>query len=68
MKDTEVKRLLYQDSEAFKAGIEVGKKEVIDRACEWLNKYADDFAVPESETGRVYVDDLVSEFREAMEE
>ena len=30
MKDTEVKRLLYQDSEGFKEGVEIGKKEMIE--------------------------------------
>lgn len=36
MKDTEVKRLLYQDSEAFKAGCIVGKVETIGKATVWL--------------------------------
>lgn len=36
MKDTEVKRWLYQDSEDFKEGIEVGKMETIDKARQWL--------------------------------
>lgn len=31
MTETEVKRLLHQDSEAFKAGVEVGKKEICDK-------------------------------------
>ncbi len=35
MKDTEVMRMLYHNSEAFNVGIEVGKKEVIDKACEY---------------------------------
>lgn len=39
MKDTERTRLLYQDSEAFKAGVEVGKKETIERAMKWLYAY-----------------------------
>lgn len=36
MKDTEVKRLLYQDSEAFKSGCIVGKIETIGKAAVWL--------------------------------
>jgi hypothetical protein len=40
----------------------------IEKACAWLKEYGDDFGVPESESGRVYVDDLVYEFRKAMEE
>ena len=35
MKDIEVMRMLYHNSEAFNVGIEVGKKEVIDKACEY---------------------------------
>lgn len=39
MKDSEVKRLVYQSSEAFKEGYEVGKKETIDKACEWIKEH-----------------------------
>lgn len=35
IKDTEVMRMLYHNSEAFNVGIEVGKKEVIDKAYEY---------------------------------
>ena len=35
MKDTEVMRMLYHNNEAFNVGIEVGKKEVIDKASEY---------------------------------
>ena len=35
MKDTEVMRMLYHNSEAFNVGIEVGQKEVIDKAYEY---------------------------------
>ena len=35
MKDTEVMRMLYHNSETFNVGIEVGKKEVIDKAYEY---------------------------------
>ena len=38
MKDTEVMRMLYHNSEAFNVGIEVGKKEVIDKACEYAKQ------------------------------
>ena len=41
MKDTEVKRWLYQDSEGFKEGIEVGKKEIIDKAFQWITEHID---------------------------
>lgn len=44
------------------------EKYLIEKACEWLKKYGDDFGVPESESGKVYVDDLVYEIRKAMEE
>ena len=35
MKDTEVMRMLYHNSEAFNVGIEVGRKEVVDKAYEY---------------------------------
>lgn len=54
--------------EAFEEGAEWMQKKMIEKACEWLKEYGDDFGVPESESGRVYVDDLVCEFRIAMEE
>lgn len=38
MKDTEVKRLLYQDSEGFKEGVKVGKMEMIEKVEQWLTK------------------------------
>ena len=40
------------------------------KKCEAKNQITigNDFGVPESESGRVYVDDLVAELTEAMEE
>lgn len=52
----------------FIEGAKWADKTMIDKACEWLKEHGGDFGVPESESGRVYVDDLVCEFREAMEE
>lgn len=52
----------------FIQGAEWADRTMIEKACEWLKEYGDDFGVPESESGRVYVDDLVCEFRKAMEE
>ena len=45
-----------------------GAQDMLERVCEWLKTYADDFGVPESESGKVYVDDLVVELRKDMEE
>lgn len=59
MKDTEVKRLLYQDSEAFKEGVEVGKKEMIEKATLWL--FENVFYYPEES-------DKIELFIKAMEE
>ena len=54
MKDTEVKRLLYQDSEAFQEGVKVGKGEMIKKLRELKSDYEKDFdAVP-----RVYERDI----------
>ena len=54
--------------DGFIEGAKWADKTMIEKACEWLKEYGDDFGVPESESGRVYVDDLVCEFRKAMEE
>ena len=37
MKDTEVMRMLYYNSEVFNVGVEVGIKEVVDKAFEYAN-------------------------------
>ena len=54
--------------DGFIEGAKWADKTMIEKACAWLKEYGDDFGVPESESGRVYVDDLVCEFRKAMEE
>ena len=36
MKETEIKKLLYQQNEAFHEGYKVGKQETIEEVCEWL--------------------------------
>ena len=36
MKDTKITRAVYQDSHAFKEGVEVGRKEIIEKACKWM--------------------------------
>jgi hypothetical protein len=54
MKDTEVKRLLYQDSEAFQEGVKVGKGEMIKKLRELKSDYEKDLdAEP-----RVYEKDI----------
>ena len=35
MKDTEIMRMLYHNSEVFNVGVEVGIKEVVDKAFEY---------------------------------
>ena len=35
MKDTEIMRMLYHNSEVFNVGVEVGRKEVVDKAFEY---------------------------------
>ena len=37
MKDTEIMRMLYHNSEVFNVGVEVGRKEVVDKALEYAN-------------------------------
>ena len=44
MKDTQVMRMLYHNSEVFNVGVEVGRKEVIDKAVEYAEaKYDLDY-------------------------
>lgn len=39
MKDIQIKRVVYGDNHAFKEGVEVGRKEMIEKACEWLKEH-----------------------------
>lgn len=41
MEDSERIRLLYQNDYAFNMGIIVGKKEMIEKACEWIKEHID---------------------------
>ena len=44
MKDTQITRAVYGDSHAFKEGVEVGRKETIEKACEYAkSKYDLDY-------------------------
>ena len=56
------------DYEAIKDAYRNGAADMLEKVCKWLKEYANDFGVPESESGRVYVDDLVDELRKDMEE
>lgn len=66
MKDTEVKRTLYQDSEAFKAGIEVGRKEVIEKAYEYLLSNIDKDLIIYNDTSWKNLIEFAEDFRNAM--
>ena len=61
MKNTERIRLLYQNDCAFNMGIIVGKKEMIEKACEWMMKF-------KIANGEFPLYDYVGNFRKAMEE
>ena len=56
------------DYEDIKDAYKNGAQDMLERVLEWLKAYANDFGVPESESGKVYVDDLVTELRKDMEE
>ena len=56
------------DYDDIKDAYRNGAQDMLERVCEWLKIYADDFGVPESESGKVYVDDLVAELSKDMEE
>ena len=45
------------DYDDIKDAYRNGSTDMLERVCEWLKTYADDFGVPESESGKVYVDD-----------
>ena len=60
MKNTEITRAVYGDSHAFKQGVEVGRKEMIEKAVEW-------FRNQKEEIGISWFDDYEIRFREAME-
>ena len=42
MKDTQIKRVVYGDNHAFKEGVEVGRKETIERLRELQRGYEND--------------------------
>lgn len=73
LNDVRIKKLLYQDSEAFKIGYEAGKQEMIEKACEWLKKWTYQDCLGVSPIARLKVgfssvEELVDEFIKAVEE
>ena len=61
MKDTKITRAVYQDSHAFKEGVEVGRKEIIEKATQWLFATTYDYLNEKEQ-------EKVAEFVKAMEE
>ena len=61
MKDTEITRAVYGDSHAFKEGVEVGRKETIDKAIKWLFGNVYDYFNSEQQ-------ERVESFRKYMED
>lgn len=47
LNDIRIKKLLYEDSEAFKIGYEAGKQEMIEKACEWIETHLFDIGFPD---------------------
>ena len=41
MKDAQITRAVYGHSHAFKEGVEVGRQEMIEKACEWITEHID---------------------------
>ena len=58
-------RLLFIKLEGMKI-VEGKTIDIIEKACEWLKENVDKYGVPESESGKVFVDDLVEDFRKEM--
>ena len=52
---------------SIKEAFEEGTDYMLNIVCEWLEKYVNDFGIPESESGGVYVNDLLYELRKDME-
>ena len=46
---------------------DAGKKDTLKFVAEWLKMYAEDFALPCSETRKVYADDMVDSLLEDIE-
>lgn len=71
MKNTEITRAVYGDSHAFKQGVEVGRKETIEKACEWIKKYTYQDCLGVSPIARLKVgfssvEELIDNFRKAL--
>lgn len=65
--------LLKATSKYIDAIVEDERKELIDKACEWLQEHKNDYAFPiyqgEELTDENYVsDDIIKDLRKAMEE
>lgn len=63
MKDTQIKRVVYGDNHAFKEGVEVGRKETIEKAELWLLEKGRMYVICESD-----ITDLIHDWRKAMED
>lgn len=63
MKDTQIKRVVYGDNQAFKEGVEVGRKEAIEKAELWLLEKGRMYVICESD-----ITDLIHDWRKAMED
>ena len=61
MKDTQITRAVYGDSHAFKEGVEVGRKETIEKAAQWLFATTYDYLNEKDQ-------EKVAEFVKAMED
>ena len=62
MKDTQIKRVVYGDNHAFKEGVEVGRKEMIEKTELWLLEKGIMYVICESD-----ITDLIHDWRKAME-
>lgn len=56
------------DEKSFKEAIEWADKTIIDKACEWLKRNAEDYVVTCYDKGELDSEGLLMDFRKAMEE
>ena len=73
VKEIRANKLLCQDSETFMDGYEAGKREMIEKACEWLKEYTYQDCLGVSpivrlKVGFSSVKELIEDFKKAMED
>ena len=56
------------DEKSFKEAVEWADKTMLEKACEWLKRNAEDYVVTCYDKGELDIEGLIMDFRKAMEE